>query len=224
MDSQDRVLDNYEISRALKNLPSWRQRHGSLICAWSFATSREAVDFLAIIAEAAELHAHHPDVDWRYNTVFLTLSSHNAGSEITARDLYLAALLEVAAADSGAIAVPHRHQDLGLCIETQDAESLEGFWASSLGYRSGRDGDLVDPERRNPSLWFAQVSEASTGRIAVERVVARSEFSAVQSKMEQVIGAGDDSYAQDAMAYLDAQGNRVMLSAEPELPGQPQEL
>lgn len=224
MDSQDRVIDSYEISRALKNLPSWRHRHGSLVCAWSFATSREAVDFLAIVAEAAELHAHHPDVDWRYNTIFLTLSSHSVGSEITARDLYLAALLEVAAADSGAIAVPHRHQDLGLFIETQDAQAVEGFWAASLGYRSGRDGDLVDPERRNPSLWFAQVTEASTSRIAVERVVARSEFSAVQSKMEQVIGAGDHSYAQDAVAYLDGQGNRVMLSAEPELPGVPQEL
>ncbi|PQZ95950.1 hypothetical protein CQ018_01270 [Arthrobacter sp. MYb227] len=224
MDSNNRVLDNYEISRALKNMPSWHQRHGSLICAWSFATSREAVDFLGIIAEAAELHAHHPDVDWRYNTIFLTLSSHDAGSEITARDLYLAALLEVAAADSGALAVPHRHQDLNLCLETQDPEALAGFWVQSLGYRQGRDGDLVDPERRNPSLWFAQVPDATAGRIGVERLVARSEFAAAHSKLEQVIGAGDDSYAQDAVAYLDGQGNRVLLSAEPELPGQPQEF
>lgn len=224
MDSQNRVLDSYEIARALKDLPSWRERRGSLVCAWSFATSREAVDFLSIIAEAAELHVHHPDVDWRYNTIFLTLSSHDAGSEITARDVYLAALLEIAAADSGAIAVPHRHQDLALGFVAQDPEALESFWAASLGYRKGRDGELVDPERRHPALWFEGSEVPEANPVQLERVVARSEFAAARAKMEPVVGAADERNAPSWVGYTDPEGNRMMLSAEPELPGTPQEF
>ena len=151
MDSPKHVLDGYEIARALKELPSWRERMGTLVCAWSFATSREAVDFLAIVAEAAEHLGHHPDVDWRWNTIFLTTTSHDVGGEITPRDIELATLLEFAAADSGAIAVPHRHQDMTLAIDAQDPAKLEAFWSATMGYRKGRDGDLVDPGTPQPA-------------------------------------------------------------------------
>ena len=90
------------------------------MCAWAFPDSREAVDFLAIVAEAAEHQGHHPDVDWRWNTIFLRTTSHDVGERITLRDVALATLLEFAAADSGAVAVPHRHQDVPLGIDTQD--------------------------------------------------------------------------------------------------------
>lgn len=219
MDSKHRILDAYEISRALKDLPSWHERSGALVCAWSFATSREAVDFLAIIAEAAERQGHHPDVDWRWNTIFLTSTSHDVGGEITGRDIELATLLEFAAADSGAMAVPHRHQDLSLAIDAQHPEKLEGFWAASLGYREGRDGELVDPERRNPPIWFQQTDTPQANRIHIDRNVVRSEFDALREKMAPDAGDGDESFAPGWITYADADGNRVCLCAEPELPG-----
>lgn len=219
MDSNKRIMDAYEISRALKALPSWRERQGALICAWSFATSREAVDFLAIVAEAAERQDHHPDVDWRWNTIFLRTTSHDMGGEITERDIELATLLEFAAADSGAIAVPHRHQDLTLAIDAQDPAALEGFWTASMGYRKGRDGDLVDPERRNPPIWFQQTDTPNENRIHIDRLVARSEFTVAREKMEPATGPGDDSSAPRWVVYTDPDGNRMCLCAEPEVPG-----
>ncbi|MGL3805037.1 4a-hydroxytetrahydrobiopterin dehydratase [Paeniglutamicibacter sp. R2-26] len=221
MDSPDHVLDGYEIARALKELPSWRQRHGALVCAWSFATSREAVDFLSIVAEAAEHQGHHPDVDWRWNTIFLRTTSHDVGGEITPRDIALATLLEFAAADSGALAVPHRHQDLSLALDAADPSALEAFWSASLGYRKGRDGDLVDPERRNPPLWFQQTAAPNANALHVDRIVARSEFEAARAKMLPEAGEGDGANAPDWVVYTDPDGNRMCLCAEPELPGEP---
>lgn len=219
MDSKKRILDDYEISRALKELPSWRARQGALICAWSFSTSREAVDFLAIVAEAAERQGHHPDVDWRWNTIFLTTTSHDVGGEITERDIDLATLLEFAAADSGAIAVPHRHQDVTLAIDTQDPERLEGFWAASMGYRTGREGDLVDPERRNPPIWFQQTDTPNASRIHLDRLVSRSEFEDSRERMAPGAGVGDESFAPRWIVHTDPDGNRMCLCAEPEVPG-----
>ncbi|GAA1495649.1 4a-hydroxytetrahydrobiopterin dehydratase [Paeniglutamicibacter kerguelensis] len=220
MDSPKHVLDGYEIARALKSLPSWRRRGGALVCAWSFATSREAVDFLAIVAEAAEHLGHHPDVDWRWNTIFLTSTSHDVGGEITPRDIELATLLEFAAADSGAIAVPHRHQDMTLAIDAQDPGKLEGFWSATLGYRKGRDGDLVDPERRNPPLWFQETQTPNANRFHIDKLVARSEFDAAREKMLPAAGEGDAIHAPRWVIYTDPDGNRMCLCAEPEVPGE----
>ncbi len=174
---------------------------------------------MAIVAEAAERQGHHPDVDWRWNTIFLRTTSHDMGGEITERDIELATLLEFAAADSGAIAVPHRHQDLTLAIDTQDPTALEGFWAASMGYRKGRDGDLVDPERRNPPIWFQQTDTPNENRIHIDRLVARSEFTVAREKMEPATGPGDDSFAPRWVVYTDPDGNRMCLCAEPEVPG-----
>ena len=220
MDSPKHVLDGYEIARALKELPSWRERMGTLVCAWSFATSREAVDFLAIVAEAAEHLGHHPDVDWRWNTIFLTTTSHDVGGEVTPRDIELATLLEFAAADSGAIAVPHRHQDVTLAIDAQDPAKLEAFWSATMGYRKGRDGDLVDPERRNPPLWFQETPTPNANRFHIDKLVARSEFDAAREKMLPVAGEGDSTHAPGWVVYTDPDGNRMCLCAEPEVPGE----
>lgn len=51
------------------------------------------VDALALVLEIsklAETANHHPDVDIRYNTVHLSLSTHDAGHKVTAKDFDLA--------------------------------------------------------------------------------------------------------------------------------------
>ena len=42
---------------------------------------------IGMLAEAAD---HHPDIDIRYRTVQLSLSTHDAGNKVTAKDLALA--------------------------------------------------------------------------------------------------------------------------------------
>jgi 4a-hydroxytetrahydrobiopterin dehydratase len=55
-----------------------------------FKTHIDAVRFLAHLAEIAERHGHHPDVELRYTNLVLRLTTHDAGNKITDRDLALA--------------------------------------------------------------------------------------------------------------------------------------
>ncbi len=213
-DSPTRVLTDYEIARALKELPSWREREGALVCAWEFPDSREAIDFLALVAEAAERQGHHPDVDWRANAVFVRSTSHDVGDEITLRDVALATLLEFAASDSGAVAVPHRHQDVDLGIETPDPAKLEDFWTGVMGYRKGRDGFLVDPEGRNPRIRLEGTPTPGPNRFRVEKFVSHSGLEDLQEALVPHAGAGDRSDAPALIIYTDADGNRVRLHTE----------
>jgi 4a-hydroxytetrahydrobiopterin dehydratase len=55
-----------------------------------FAQALAAVNAIGALAEAAD---HHPDIDIRWNTVTLRLSTHSAGG-ITEKDLALAAQID----------------------------------------------------------------------------------------------------------------------------------
>jgi 4a-hydroxytetrahydrobiopterin dehydratase len=213
-DSPTRVLTTYEIARALKELPSWRERQGALVCAWEFPDSREAIDFLAIVAEAAERQGHHPDVDWRWNTIFLSTTSHDVGSEVTLRDVALATLLEFAASDSNAVAAPQRHQDVQLGIDTQDPARLEDFWINVMGYRKGRDGDLVDPEGRNPRIWFQETATPNPNRLHIDKYISHSGLDHARAALEVNTGTGDRTHEPSWTIYSDADGNRVCLCTE----------
>ena len=57
-----------------------------------FAEALAAVNTVGLLAEAAD---HHPDIDIRWNTVTLRLSTHSAGG-ITEKDLSLAAEIDAA--------------------------------------------------------------------------------------------------------------------------------
>ena len=50
----------------------------------------EALAFVLEIGRVAEAANHHPDIDIRYNTVHLSLSTHSAGHTVTAKDFALA--------------------------------------------------------------------------------------------------------------------------------------
>jgi len=64
---------------------------------------------IAAIGQIAEEQNHHPDLDWRYNRVFLRYVSHDAGGEVTQRDLAAAASVSDAASAVGAVAEPGRY-------------------------------------------------------------------------------------------------------------------
>ena len=42
-------------------------------------TSAAALELIAAVGRIAEEQNHHPDVDWRYNRVFVRYTSHDAG-------------------------------------------------------------------------------------------------------------------------------------------------
>ncbi|HEY5979554.1 MAG TPA: 4a-hydroxytetrahydrobiopterin dehydratase [Microlunatus sp.] len=85
------LLDDAEITAGLTTLPTWTLSEDKT----SISTSIELVDFVAaldlvnLIGHEAEQRGHHPDIDIRWNTVTLVLSSHSEGG-LTQADLNLA--------------------------------------------------------------------------------------------------------------------------------------
>lgn len=103
MDVMAELLDDDRIDRAVTGLPPW-SRHGDELRATFTADSfRAAIGFVAAIADQAEELHHHPDIDIRYTTVSLALSTHSAGG-ITDADVELAGRINRVAAAAGVTA------------------------------------------------------------------------------------------------------------------------
>jgi 4a-hydroxytetrahydrobiopterin dehydratase len=83
------LLDSDQIDRAVADLPPWSRHADELRAQFTAASFRGAIAFVDAIADQAEELDHHPDIDIRYTTVSLTLSTHSAGG-ITDADLELA--------------------------------------------------------------------------------------------------------------------------------------
>jgi 4a-hydroxytetrahydrobiopterin dehydratase len=85
------LLTESEISAGLSTLSTWTLSEDKT----SISTSIELIDFVAaldlvnLIGHEAEQRGHHPDIDIRWNTVTLVLSSHSEGG-LTRADLELA--------------------------------------------------------------------------------------------------------------------------------------
>ena len=67
----------------------WKVRENAIRKRFAFASFRASIVFVNRIATLADEHDHHPDIDVRYDKVYLTLSTHDAGG-ITKKDLALA--------------------------------------------------------------------------------------------------------------------------------------
>ena len=96
-----RLLDDEEITRQLRDLPTWT-RDGTVlrrtVTAPDFPT---AITIVNDVADVAEQMDHHPDIDIRWRTLHLALSTHSAGG-ITQYDVELAHRIDEIARDHGA--------------------------------------------------------------------------------------------------------------------------
>ena len=88
-----RLLDQAEVARQLQSLPGWSSDGTSLHRSIEFPSFPEAVAAVATLAIDAEEMNHHPDIDIRWRTVTLTLSTHSEGG-ITQLDIELAHRIE----------------------------------------------------------------------------------------------------------------------------------
>ncbi|HXG39852.1 MAG TPA: 4a-hydroxytetrahydrobiopterin dehydratase [Candidatus Limnocylindrales bacterium] len=87
------LLSDAEIAQRLRSLLGWERRGQALVRTFRFPDFRAALAFVNRVAEPAEEQRHHPDVEIRWNTVTLTLSTHASGG-ITERDFRLAEAIE----------------------------------------------------------------------------------------------------------------------------------
>jgi 4a-hydroxytetrahydrobiopterin dehydratase len=86
-------LSDDEIATRLAALDGW-ERVGDVICRqFSFPDFKAAMAFANRVAALAEELNHHPDILIEYDTVTLTLISHDVGG-LSERDFRLAARIQ----------------------------------------------------------------------------------------------------------------------------------
>jgi len=82
-------LTQEQVEEGLAGLPEWTLNGEAIQRTFGFDDFKQAMDFVARVADRAEEVQHHPDILVRYSKVTLTLSTHDAGG-LSVRDLSFA--------------------------------------------------------------------------------------------------------------------------------------
>ncbi len=72
----------------------WQEKNNSLQATFRFRDFAEAFAFMTEVAFAAERQQHHPNWSNVWNTVEISLTTHDAGNVVTDRDRRLAQTIE----------------------------------------------------------------------------------------------------------------------------------
>jgi 4a-hydroxytetrahydrobiopterin dehydratase len=199
---------------ALEGLDDWRVVLGAIRAGFRAGSYLTAAALVAAIGEAAEAAEHHPDVDLRYpGEVQVVLRTHATGG-LTTRDVDLARVISNLARQAGATPEPTVAQAVEIAIDTMDADRIRPFWAAVLGYRP-QGGDLLDPRRIGPPLWFQAMDTPRTGRnrfhldVSVPHDVAEARVTAALAAGGTLLS---DDHARAWWVLADADGNEACIS------------
>jgi 4a-hydroxytetrahydrobiopterin dehydratase len=96
------ALSDTEIESALSSLLGWEREGDAIVKSYERASFPDAIAFVVRIGFFAEQADHHPDLDIRWRTVRVALSTHSEGG-ITEKDFALARQIEAAATATGAL-------------------------------------------------------------------------------------------------------------------------
>jgi 4a-hydroxytetrahydrobiopterin dehydratase len=222
MGATDNILNPGQVDAALAGLPDFRYRLGGLVTVYKTPTSAAALELVAGLGRQAEEQNHHPDLDWRYNRVFLRYSSHDAGGQVTGKDVEAAAAASAAAAALGATAEPGLYRTVEVAIDSEDPAAISELWRLALGYRKAGTGELRDPYGRGPTLWFQETTTPNPNRLHLDIHRSKAESGPVLEKTAAAGALMNRDHAPAWVVVTDAQGNRLCLCTEegskPELP------
>lgn len=87
-------LSKAEIQTALHGLEGWDYKDSALVKTFEFDSFREALSYMVRAGFEAEALNHHPDWTNVYNRLVVRLNTHDAGDQVTAKDLELAKRLQ----------------------------------------------------------------------------------------------------------------------------------
>ena len=198
----------------LDGLDDWRVIVDSIHATFNAPDYLAAADLVRTIAEIAEQHVHHPDVELRYpGRVHVVLTTHATGG-LTTLDVDVARAVSEAAAATSATSDPASTRAMELGIDSMDADRIRPFWAAVLGYHD-HGGYLVDPMGVGPSVWFQQMTEPRTNRnrIHVDVIVPHD---VAEQRVADALAAGGtlltDEYARSWWVLADADGNEACVS------------
>ncbi len=88
------ALTDTELEVALSDLAGWEVENDKLTKLMTFESFRDAMTFLMRLAFEIEDMNHHPEIENVYNKVRFSLTTHDAGSKVTEKDIKLARQIE----------------------------------------------------------------------------------------------------------------------------------
>lgn len=83
-------MTNASLQDQVDQLDGWTHADNMIRKTYRFGDFPQAVGWTVRVAFLAEAHNHHPDIDIRYNRVTLALTTHDAGNQVTQKDVSLA--------------------------------------------------------------------------------------------------------------------------------------
>lgn len=87
------LIDPSNLDNFAKKVPEWEIDGDNISRTFEFDEFMEAIDFVNSVAEIAEEAQHHPDIDVKFTTVTLTLTTHDLGG-LTKADFEVAARVD----------------------------------------------------------------------------------------------------------------------------------
>ena len=203
-----------------EGLDDWRVVLGQAEARFRADSFPAALAFVQRIGAAAEAADHHPDIDLRYRTVHVSMSTH-AVHGLSERDVALARTISALAADAGVEAEPHAAERVEVAVDALDIAAVVPFWKAALGYVDqpglppGEQVDaIVDPARIGPPVWFQQMDSPRPQRNRIHLDVSVPHDVAV-ARVDAALAAGgrlvSDEHARSFWVLADAEGNEVCI-------------
>lgn len=88
------ALTSQQIQEGLASLDGWRFEEGKLLKFYVLHDFKAALAFINQVGAIAEQLNHHPEIHNVWNQVTLRLSTHDAGDQVTEKDLTLARAIQ----------------------------------------------------------------------------------------------------------------------------------
>lgn len=195
------------------DVPDWRYILGGIRADFAASNFAAATALALKVANAAEAFDHHPDINVRYpNRVQVVLTTHAIGG-LAMIDVELARLISDIASAYGVSSANDPTSTIEIAIDAVDIEAIRPFWRAVLGYND-ESGNLVDPLRVGPAVWFQQMDQArpQRNRIHIDVTVPHDHAT---DRIAAALAAGgvmmSDASARSFWVLADVEGNEACV-------------
>lgn len=197
-----------------EGLGDWRFMLNQITATFAAGSFGAGAALVTSIAAAADAADHHPDLTLRYpGVVHVVLTTHASGG-LTDLDLALARSISALAADAGSTSQPLAIGLVEWAIDAVDIDAVRPFWRAVLGYKDDGNGNLVDPNRLGPPVWFQQMDEPrpQRNRIHIDVTVPHE---LAEQRVAEAINAGGvlvtARFARSFWVLADVEGNEACV-------------
>jgi len=196
----------------------WRVLFWGAYAHYRIDSFADGARLVAAIAEVADALGHFPDVDLRPQGVTVRTFSREDGA-LSERDIELARQISAVARELGLQPDPSQVQTVGIAVAQGAGVDVRPFWAAAFGYNHLGAEDAIDPQRRNPHLWFHDLDPPKLGRGRVHIDVSVPADQA-EARVAAALAAGgriaDDSHAPHWWMLASPDNHGVDIAAWPD--------